>query len=208
MADSSDDGLRDQLLELSQRCKAVVACRVSPDQKREMVNLIKTGIPGVRTLAVGDGANDVAMIQAAHIGVGIKGEEGLQAVNASDYAIAQFRYLSELMLKHGRYNYIGMSNLVNYMFYKNVVMSVAQFWFNFSCAFSGQKYYTEGTIQLFNAAYTLVPILLTASYDMDISPETIRQFPQTYMACINQEFFTVRCVFELSWILTDSFLLL
>lgn len=61
---------------------------------------------------VGDGANDVAMIQEAHIGVGIKGEEGLQAVNSADFAIAQFRYLSDLTLKHGRYNYIRMSSLV------------------------------------------------------------------------------------------------
>ena len=66
----------------------------------------------------GDGANDVAMIQEAHVGVGIKGEEGLQAVNSADYAIAQFRYLTPLILKHGRYNYIRMSRLVGYIFYK------------------------------------------------------------------------------------------
>jgi P-type E1-E2 ATPase len=94
MDDEEEGGLKQTLLKFSQYCKAVVACRVSPDQKREMVRLIKHGVPGVRTLAIGDGANDVAMIQEAHIGVGIKGEEGIQAVNASDFAIAQFRYLS------------------------------------------------------------------------------------------------------------------
>lgn len=78
------------------------------------------GVPGVRTLSIGDGANDVAMIQEAHVGVGIRGEEGLQAVNASDFAIAQFRFLKVLLLKHGRYNYIRMSQVVRYMFYKNV----------------------------------------------------------------------------------------
>ena len=110
--------LRAALLAFAKLCNAVVACRVSPDQKRQMVDLIKRGVPGVQTLAVGDGANDVAMIQEAHVGVGIKGEEGLQAVNAADYAIAQFRYLSPLILKHGRYNYIRMSRLVCYIFYK------------------------------------------------------------------------------------------
>jgi phospholipid-transporting ATPase len=170
----------------------VVACRVSPDQKREMVHLIKTGIEGVCTLSIGDGANDVAMIQEAHIGVGIKGEEGLQAVNSSDYAIAQFRYLSELTLKHGRYNYSRMSSLVCYMFYKNILMSIAQFWFNFTCAFSGQKYYTEGAIQLFNLAYTSIPILITGVYDMDISPKSAHKFPQLYQAGINDEYFQVR----------------
>ena len=74
----------------------------------------------MRTLSIGDGANDVAMIQEAHVGVGIRGEEGLQAVNASDFAIAQFRFLKVLLLKHGRYNYIRMCNVVRYMFYKNV----------------------------------------------------------------------------------------
>lgn len=191
MADTTPDGLKDLILDLSQRCKAVVGCRVSPDQKREMVKLIKEGVPGVRTLAIGDGANDVAMIQEAHIGVGIKGEEGLQAVNSSDYAIAQFRFLSELMLKHGRYNYIRMSSLVCYMFYKNVMMSIAQFWFNFSCAFSGQKYYTEGAIQLFNLAYTSVPIILCGFYDQDISPKAAHRYPQTYMAGVNHEYFKV-----------------
>ena len=74
----------------------------------------------MRTLSIGDGANDVAMIQEAHVGVGIRGEEGLQAVNASDFAIAQFRFLSVLLLKHGRFNYVRMCRVVRYMFYKNV----------------------------------------------------------------------------------------
>ena len=114
---------------------------MSPDQKREMVNMIKMGVPGVRTLSIGDGANDVAMIQEAHIGVGIRGEEGLQAVNASDYAIAQFRYLQVLMLKHGRNNYTRMSNLVCYMFYKNILMSSSNFWFAWLNGFSGICHY-------------------------------------------------------------------
>lgn len=191
MADKTEGGAKELLLRLSQQCKAVVGCRVSPDQKREMVHLIKTGLPDVRTLAIGDGANDVAMIQEAHVGVGIKGEEGLQAVNSADYAIAQFRYLSDLMLKHGRYNYIRMSGLVSYMFYKNILMSIAQFWFNFSCAFSGQKYYTEGAIQLYNLAYTSIPILLMAIYDMDVSPRAAHKFPQLYQAGVTDEYFNV-----------------
>jgi phospholipid-transporting ATPase len=102
-----------------------------------MVHLIKTGVEGVRTLAIGDGANDVAMIQEAHIGVGIRGEEGLQATNASDYAIAQFRFLAVLLLKHGRNNYIRMTKVVLYMFYKNVMMSICHFWYAWLNGFSG-----------------------------------------------------------------------
>ena len=81
---------------------------------------------------------NIAFVMMSVSQVGIKGEEGVQAVNASDYAIAQFRYLTPLLLKHGRYNYIRMSNLVCYMFYKNILNSLTMFWFNFFCAFSGE----------------------------------------------------------------------
>lgn len=203
MADTALDGLRDLFLVFVQRCRAVVAWRVSPDQKRELVDLIKNGVPGVRTLAVGDAANDVAMIQAAHVGVGIRGEEGLQAVNAADYAIAQFRYLSPLMLKHGHLNYVRMCGLICFMFYKNILMSTAQFWFNFNCGFSGQKYYTEGSIQLFNLFYSSAPILMYAVYDMIVLPENCYRFPQLYISGINNNHFKSNVFW--SWILAALF---
>lgn len=185
----ADAELRDSLLLFSIRCRAVVCCRVSPDQKREIVNLVKVNVPEVRTLAIGDGANDVAMIQAAHVGVGIQGEEGLQAVNSSDYAIAQFRYLAPLLLHHGRYNYIRMCSLVCYMFYKNIMMSMGQFWFNFSCGFSGQKYYIEAGIQFFNLFFTGLPIIMYAIYDKDLILY-LDQFPQLYVDGIKNAYFT------------------
>ena len=192
--------LKDAMLEFSKQCKAVVGCRVSPDQKREMVDLIKTGVPGVRTLAIGDGANDVAMIQEAHIGVVIKGEEGLQAVNSSDYAIAQFRYLSTLLLKHGRYNFVRMSNLICYMFYKNIFMSLGQFWFNFNNGWSGQKYYNEGAIQAFNLIYTSIPVILLAAYDKDITATSCFIFPQDYQACVKNLHFSDKVFW--GWLMT------
>ena len=95
---------------LAQQCATVIACRVSPTQKAMMVKLIKDHVvPEPLTLAIGDGANDVDMIQAAGVGIGISGKEGLQAVNASDYSIAQFRFLRQLLLVHGRWNYRRMS---------------------------------------------------------------------------------------------------
>jgi len=106
-----EEDIKPYLLQFTQNCKAVVGCRVSPDQKRQMVELVRSNVVGVKTLAIGDGANDVAMIQAAHVGIGISGQEGMQAVNASDYAIAQFKYLRRLLLLHGRYNYRRMSKV-------------------------------------------------------------------------------------------------
>lgn len=102
---------KDLLLELATRCKAVICCRVSPLQKALVVHLVKDGL-GVMCLAIGDGANDVSMIQAADIGVGVAGEEGLQAVNSSDYAIAQFRFLQRLLLVHGHFSYMRNANMI------------------------------------------------------------------------------------------------
>ncbi len=98
------------LLRLGMLCEGVVCCRVSPKQKALVVLLVKNGLDTV-TLAIGDGANDVSMIQVADVGVGISGEEGLQAVNSSDYAIAQFRFLKRLVLVHGHWSYARNGNM-------------------------------------------------------------------------------------------------
>lgn len=87
-------------------------------KQAEVVNTVTLFQPSVRTLAIGDGANDVPMIQAANIGVGISGKEGMQAVMASDYAIAQFRFLARLMLVHGRWSYRRIALIIIYSFYK------------------------------------------------------------------------------------------
>ena len=116
----SDDDYKSLLLRLAVQCEGVICCRVSPLQKALVVRMVRDGL-GVMTLAIGDGANDVSMIQAADVGVGINGEEGLQAVNSSDYAIAQvskglfffqpsliigqFRFLKKLLLVHGHWSY-------------------------------------------------------------------------------------------------------
>jgi magnesium-transporting ATPase (P-type) len=115
----------------------------------------------------------------------------MQAVNAADFAIAQFEYLATLMLKHGRYNYIRMSNLICYMFYKNVFMSVGQFWLNFNSGFSGQKFYFEFGIQFFNLIFTSIPILVAATFDMDVLPSSIFKYRQLYQGTVKSANFNV-----------------
>lgn len=102
-----------------------------------VVELIKKNKSAV-TLAIGDGANDVSMIKTAHIGVGISGQEGLQAVLASDYSIGQFRFLERLLLVHGRWSYYRMSKFLRYFFYKNFAFTLCHIWFAFFCGFSAQ----------------------------------------------------------------------
>ena len=112
-----DDELRQKFLLLCKECKSVLCCRVSPSQKAAVVQLVKTSLD-VMTLAIGDGANDVAMIQEADVGVGIAGEEGRQAVMTSDYAIGQFRFLQRLVLVHGRWSYRRLGETIANFFYK------------------------------------------------------------------------------------------
>jgi phospholipid-translocating ATPase len=124
-------------LDLGCLCKAVICCRVTPGQKKAVVDLVKTHKKAI-TLAIGDGANDVSMIKSAHIGVGISGQEGQQAVLASDFSIGQFRYLERLLLVHGRWSYYRISKFLRYFFYKNFASTLCHFWFAFFCGFSAQ----------------------------------------------------------------------
>ena len=112
-----EEELRQKFLLLCKQCKSVLCCRVSPSQKAAVVQMVKDGLD-VMTLSIGDGANDVAMIQEADVGVGIAGEEGRQAVMSSDYAIGQFRFLQRLILVHGRWSYRRLAETIANFFYK------------------------------------------------------------------------------------------
>lgn len=112
-----DESVRRKFLLLCKQCRSVLCCRVSPSQKAAVVNMVKTGLDCL-TLAIGDGANDVAMIQEAHVGVGIAGVEGRAAVMSSDYAIGQFRFLTRLVLVHGRWSYRRLAETIANFFYK------------------------------------------------------------------------------------------
>jgi len=111
------DHLRQKFLLLCKQCRSVLCCRVSPAQKAAVVQLVKAGLD-VMALSIGDGANDVAMIQEADVGVGIAGEEGRQAVMSADYAIGQFRFLQRLVLVHGRWSYRRLAECIANFFYK------------------------------------------------------------------------------------------
>uniref|UniRef100_H2YBK3 Phospholipid-transporting ATPase n=1 Tax=Ciona savignyi TaxID=51511 RepID=H2YBK3_CIOSA len=119
-----------KFLELATLCTAVICCRVTPLQKAKVVELVKQNQKAV-TLAIGDGANDVSMIKAAHIGVGISGEEGTQAVLSADFAFGQFRFLERLLLVHGRWSYMRICKFFGYFFYKNFAFTLVHFWYSF-----------------------------------------------------------------------------
>ncbi|XP_035382046.1 probable phospholipid-transporting ATPase IM isoform X1 [Electrophorus electricus] len=160
-------------------CKTVICCRVTPMQKAQVVELVKKYKQAV-TLAIGDGANDVSMIKAAHIGVGISGQEGMQAVLSSDFSFAQFRYLQRLLLVHGRWSYLRMCKFLRYFFYKNFTFTFVHFWFAFFCGFSAQTVYDETFIALYNLMYTALPVLGMGLFDQDVSDGWSLEYPQLY----------------------------
>ncbi|KAM4618220.1 LOW QUALITY PROTEIN: phospholipid-transporting ATPase ID [Polymixia lowei] len=179
LAHALEPQLEHTLLDLACLCKAVICCRVTPMQKAQVVELVKRHKRAV-TLAIGDGANDVSMIKTAHIGVGISGQEGMQAVLASDYSFAQFRYLQRLLLVHGRWSYFRMCNFLWYFFYKNFAFTLVHFWFAFFCGFSAQTVYDQWFITLFNIVYTSLPVLAMGLFDQDVSDQNSLQYPSLY----------------------------
>ncbi|PWW75823.1 phospholipid-translocating P-type ATPase [Tuber magnatum] len=171
--------LEKTFLDLAVLCKAVICCRVSPLQKALVVKLVKRHLKAI-LLAIGDGANDVSMIQAAHVGVGISGVEGLQAARSADVAIGQFRFLRKLLLVHGAWSYQRISKVILYSFYKNITLYMTQFWFSFQNAFSGQVIYESWTLSFYNVFFTVLPPLVMGVFDQFISARLLDRYPQLY----------------------------
>ncbi|KAK1314668.1 Phospholipid-transporting ATPase 3 [Acorus calamus] len=188
-----DPNLRASLLNLSLNCSAVVCCRVSPLQKAQVTSMVKKGARKI-TLSIGDGANDVSMIQAAHVGVGISGLEGMQAVMASDFAIAQFRFLTDLLLVHGRWSYLRLCKVITYFFYKNLTFTLTQFWFTFQTGFSGQRFYDDWFQSLYNVIFTALPVIIVGLFDKDVSASLSKKHPELYKEGIRNMFFKWRVV--------------
>ncbi|MBZ3872187.1 Phospholipid-transporting ATPase IB [Sciurus carolinensis] len=155
-----------KFLDLALSCRAVLCCRLSPLQKAEIVDLVKKR-EGAITLAVGDGANDVGMIRMAHVGVGISGNEGMQATNNSDYSIAQFRYLEKLLLVHGTWNYFRVTKCILYCFYKNVVLYII-------------------------GIFTSLPPLTLGIFEKCCSQKSLLEYPQLYTVSQTGEVFNTK----------------
>ncbi|CAF2372959.1 unnamed protein product [Rotaria sp. Silwood2] len=189
------DKLKMKFLELGTMCKAVVCCRVTPLQKAQVVELVMQNEKKI-TLAIGDGANDVSMIQKAHIGVGISGQEGRQAVLASDYSFGQFRYLERLLLVHGRWSYLRISKFLRYFFYKNFAFTLCHFWFGFFSGFSAQTLYDPFFVATYNVFFSSLPVLALGVFDQDVSADHSLSKPHLYTPGQNNEFFNKKIFAE------------
>jgi phospholipid-transporting ATPase len=200
-------------------CDVVLCCRVAPLQKAGIVDLIKKRTSDM-TLAIGDGtvffsrqifrnyliyyiflnlkrgtfpgANDVSMIQMADVGIGISGQEGRQAVMASDFAMGQFRFLVDLLLVHGHWNYQRMGYMILYNFYRNATFVFVLFWYVLNTGFTLTTAITEWSSVLYSVIYTAVPTIVVAILDKDLSRRTLLKYPQLYGAGQREESYNLR----------------
>ena len=174
-----DDKYRQLFVEVAEKCIAVICCRVGPLQKAQVVALMRRA-RNVTALAIGDGANDVSMLQAADIGVGIAGQEGMQAVMSSDYAITRFAHLSRLVLVHGRWSFLRTSGATLASFYKNFCFVGVQVCFQWACAFTAQASYDYLYLLLYNALFSVLPVLALGTTDRDIEASDALRYPRLY----------------------------
>ncbi|KAK3266342.1 hypothetical protein CYMTET_8964 [Cymbomonas tetramitiformis] len=175
-----DETLHDPFLQALLTAHAIVACRASPAQKAWVVELVRGGCPHEVTLAIGDGANDVPMLRAAHIGVGLCGQEGLQAALASDFSFAKFRFLSRLLFLHGHWNYYRLGTMVAYNIYKNAVFVLLLMFFLPFNGYSAIAAIDEWNLVLYSMLYTSLPTIAAGLLDQDVSEDSLLTHPELY----------------------------
>ena len=164
-----DEEWTENFLNLAYNSNTVICCRVSPSQKSQVIQKMKNFDQNAVTLAIGDGGNDVSMIMEANIGIGIYGEEGMSAAQASDFSIGEFQLLKRLLFFHGRINLYRISKMILYFFFKNFVFTMIQLYYSFICLSSGQTFVDDWYITCYNLIFTALPLCVSALTDTDIN---------------------------------------
>lgn len=176
----SDSTLSHLFIDLAVGADSVICCRASPSQKAFLVKKIRNKIKKSVTLAIGDGANDIAMIQEAHVGIGITGKEGLQAARTSDYSIAQFRFLQKLLFVHGRWNYIRTAKYILGTFWKELLFYLTQALFQRYNGYTGTSLFESWSMAMFNTLFTSLPVIFLGIFEQDLSAATLLAVPELY----------------------------
>ncbi|KPP57971.1 hypothetical protein Z043_124252 [Scleropages formosus] len=180
-----------RFMALSKLCQSVLCCRMTPGQKAGVVQLVRKHTSSI-TMAIGDGANDVNMIKTAHVGVGLSGLEGSQAVQNADFSLAKFRFLRKLLLVHGRWSYQRISAFLLYFLYKTSAFALVHVWFAFYNGFSAQPMYENWFITLYTVMYTAIPVQCLAIFEQDVSAEGSMRWPALYQMGPEQQLFNCR----------------
>ncbi|GAB7363986.1 hypothetical protein MBLNU230_g4546t1 [Neophaeotheca triangularis] len=194
MADPAQHSL---FLELAILADSVICCRASPSQKASLVHEIRQRVGKSVTLAIGDGANDIAMIQESHVGIGITGKEGTQAARTSDYSIAQFRFLAKLLLVHGRWNYVRTCKYVVGTFWKEMTFFLTQAFYQHYTGYTGTSLYEPWSLSMFNTLFTSLPVIFLGIFEQDLRPATLLAVPELYTK--GQKFAGFNTIIDAAW---------
>lgn len=198
----SDEKLKKKFFKVGLIANSVICCRVSPIQKSLVVKLAKDSGKWI-TLSIGDGANDVPMIMEAHIGIGISGKEGTQAVRSADYAISQFRFLKRLLFVHGRWGYRRISIFICYYFYKNIILVFTELYFAIYNGFSGQIFFPDMLPLMYNSFWSSWPCIFNYSIERDVDDKLSMDNPVLYKAGQAKFYFNMKNFW--TWILMSIF---
>jgi phospholipid-translocating ATPase len=188
----ANETLKLLFFELAVLADSVICCRASPSQKASLVKKVRTKINKSITLAIGDGANDIAMIQEAHVGIGISGKEGLQAARISDFSIAQFRFLQRLLFVHGRWNYIRTAKYILSTFWKELVFYLLQALYQKWTGYTGTSLFESTSLTVFNTLFTSLAVVLPGVFEQDLNASTLLAVPELYTHGQRNESFNIK----------------
>jgi len=169
---------RQEFISLAVLLPAVVACRCSPTQKADIAKLIRE-FTKKRICCIGDGGNDVSMIQAADVGVGIVGKEGRQASLAADFSIEQFCHLTKLLVWHGRNSYKRSAKLAQFVIHRGLIISVAQTVYSIAIKFEPEGLYKDWLLVGYATVYTAMPVF-SLVLDRDVDENLANLYPELY----------------------------
>ena len=168
-----------EFMKLARQCPAVVCCRCSPTQKAEVVKLIQNET-GKRTCAIGDGGNDVSMIQIADVGVGIVGKEGKQASLAGDFSMLEFSHIYRLIVLHGRYSYQRSSMLSQLIIHRGLLISIIQAIYSSVFYFASVPIYQSWLMMVGYTTFYTMCATFSIILDKDVRPDLVIQYPELY----------------------------
>lgn len=157
---------------------AVIACRCSPTQKAEIALLIRQ-YTRKRVCCIGDGGNDVSMIQAADVGIGIVGKEGRQASLAADFSITQFHHLTKLLVWHGRNSYKRSAKLAQFVMHRGLVISACQTMYSIASHFDPKGLFVNWLLVGYATIYTSTPVF-SLVLDKDVDENLANLYPELY----------------------------
>ncbi len=157
---------------------AVIACRCSPTQKADIATLIRK-FTKKRVLCIGDGGNDVSMIQAADVGVGIVGKEGRQASLAADFSITTFHHLTKLLVWHGRNSYKRSAKLAQFVIHRGLIISVCQTFYSIATQIEPHALYRDWLLVGYATVYTMAPVF-SLVLDKDVDEGLANLYPELY----------------------------